>query len=182
MSQLTITETIRLGDISVPLALNYQANGDLFGKRMAFTAPQTIAVVTDALRWQWAAFPSIPEVRAIASLTIDTIGDTGDIITVNVNDPTFGLITLGSYTLVDSDTTTDIIAANLAAVLVNNIYGYAITVSVSQLNMIYVTAAEFTGAAINGNNLIVVVTPIGYLSTQGDEPLITENNYNIITQ
>ena len=57
MAQLSIPEIIKLGDISVPLASNYEENGSLFGKRLAATAPMTIAIVTDALRWQWESFP-----------------------------------------------------------------------------------------------------------------------------
>lgn len=67
MSQLSIPEIIKLGDISVPLSSNYQANGDLFGKRLAFTAPSTIALVTDALRWQYEGTPTDSTLRGTAN-------------------------------------------------------------------------------------------------------------------
>lgn len=67
MAQLTIPEIIELGDISVPLSANYKSNGSLFGTRFVFTAPVTIAVVTDALRWQYEAFPTIGQNLATES-------------------------------------------------------------------------------------------------------------------
>lgn len=51
-SQQTIAETILIGDLSVGYSANYQSLGVLFGQRLATTAPTTIAIVTDALRWQ----------------------------------------------------------------------------------------------------------------------------------
>jgi hypothetical protein len=67
MAQLSISDIIKLGDISVPLSSNYQVNGNLFGKRLAFTAPITIAIVTDALRWQYEGFPTIGDNLATES-------------------------------------------------------------------------------------------------------------------
>jgi hypothetical protein len=179
MAQLTIPEIIDLGDISVSLSLNYQARGQLFGPRKAYTAGNTIALVTDALRWQWDGFPDIKEVRAQATITIDTIGDTGQIITVFVNDPILGNIALGSYTLTDLDTTTDIIAANLQTELALNSYGYLISVLNS---VITINAPEFYGALINGVVPYCTITTINFLSTESDDRLITENNLNIITE
>jgi len=179
MAQLSISETIRLGDISVPLSANYQAKGNLFGERLAFTAPQTIALVTDALRWQWAGFPDIQEVAATSTITIDTIGDTGQIITVEVNDPIQGLITLANYTLTDSDTTIDIIATNLAAELELNTYHFGVSVL---NNVITLTAPFGDGALINGVSPLINITQIGFLSTKFNDRIITQNNLNIITQ
>lgn len=180
MEILTVPQIIKLGDISVPLSANYQANGELFGKRFAFTAPETIALVTDALRWQWEAFPDIEEVQATGEITIDSTGDTGQIITVYINDPFLGVISLGSYTLTDSDTTTDIIATNLGDVLATNSYGYGIEVV---NNVITITAALGTGALINGgNNIIVDITEITFLVTNFGDRLTTQNNLNLITQ
>lgn len=180
MAQLSVPEIIELGDISVSLSLNYQANGTLFGPRKAFTAPTTIALVTDALRWQWDGFPDITEVRATATITIDTLGDTDQIITVTIVDPVLGTtITLGSYTLTDSDTTTDLIAQNLASELELNIYHYSISVNNS---VITIEAPEFYGALINGIYPICTITEIDFLTTESDDRLITENNLNIITE
>jgi len=179
MAQLSINEIIELGDISVPLSANYQAKGNLFGKRLAFTAPQTIALVTDALRWQWASFPDISEIAATSTITIDTIGDTGQTITVTVNDPLQGTVTLGSYTLTDSDTTPDIIATNLAASLGLNTNHFSISVAT---NLITLTAPAGDGALINGISPICTITQVGFLSTQLNDRIITQNNLNIITQ
>lgn len=180
MSILSVPEIIRLGDLSVPLSANYQSNSSLFGKRLAFTAPTTIAIVTDALRWQWAAFPDIAEVKATGNITIDSTGDTGQIITVFINDPFLGILNLGSYTLTDSDVSADIIASNLGSILSANTYQYEIVVV---NNVINITAAPETGALINGgNNIFVNITQIGFLADDLGDRIITQNNLNIITQ
>ena len=183
MSSLQVPEIIEVGDISVPLSANYQADASLFGTRFDFTAPTTIAVVTDALRWQWAAFPDHPEVRAVGYLTIDTIGDIGDIITVYVNDPFLGVITLGGYTLSSLDTTTNLIASHLGTALAANSYGYAVSFA---FNVITIVAAEGTGALINGNNnlfyTVVSIVPGSFIATEGDDPIITENDLNLIIE
>lgn len=179
MAQLSVPEIIDLGDISVPLSLNYQANGALFGPRKAYTAPTTIAIVTDALRWQWAGFPDITEVRATATITIDTLGDTGQIITVTVNDPIHGNITLGQYEITDSDTTTNITAQNIANALESNTYHYIISVL---NNVITIEAPEFYGALINGITPVCTITIIDFIATESNDRLITENNLNIITE
>lgn len=179
MAQLSIPEIIELGDISVPLSANYQAKGNLFGERLAFTAPQTIALVTDALRWQWAGFPDIQEVAATATITIDTTGDTGQIITVTVNDPIQGTITLGSYTLTDSDSLPVTIADNLGNVLALNTNHYGVSIL---NNVITLTAPFGDGALINGISPVCTISQIGFLSTKSNDRIITQNNLNIITQ
>jgi hypothetical protein len=179
MSQLTIDKIIKIADMSVPLSADYETEGELYGKRLATTAPESIAIVADALRWHWEGFPDIPEVRATASITIDTVGDGGDIIYVQVNDPFLGVISLGNYTLTSSDTTTNLIATHLGLVLFGNQYGYAISV---YQNVITIEAAEGTGALINGNNLLVTITSPGFLTTQNGNRLITQNGKYIITQ
>ena len=179
MAQLSINEIIELGDISTSLSLNYQANGALFGPRKTYTAATTIATVTDALRWQWAVFPDIIEVRATATISIDTIGDEGQTITVYIDDPILGNISLGTYTITASDTTTDLTAANLAAVLSLNSYGYIITVVDS---IITIEAPEGLGALINGISPNCVITDVYLISTESNEVITTENNNNLITQ
>lgn len=179
MAKLTIPEIIKLGDISVPLSANYQTNSSLFGKRFTFTAPTTIATVTDALRWQWGAFPDIAGVPAIATITIDEVGDFGQTIIVTIDDPLLGNITLGSYTITDADTTTDIIATNLGNALSLNSYDFKILVSNSQIN---ITAPFIDGAFINGVYPICTIVTVDFLVTQLNERINTENNFNIITQ
>jgi len=179
MAQLSIPDIIDLGDISTPLALNYQADGSLFGPRKTYTAATTIATVTDALRWNWAGFPDITEVRATATISIDTIGDEGQTITVYINDPIQGNISLGTYTISASDTTIDLTAANLAAELALNSYGYVIT---NVNNVITIEAPEGLGALINGISPNCVITDVYFISTELDEVIITQNNLNLITQ
>lgn len=149
MSILSVPEIIELGDISTTLALNYQAKGALFGPRKAITAPTTIATVTDALRWGWASSPDVTEVPASATLTVDTLGDTGDECRVYVNEPTDQVL-LGIYIQQVTDTTTAIYAASLASALSANTYGYTISVNNSTIT---ITARPEFGALMNGRTI-----------------------------
>lgn len=150
MSILSVPEIIELGDISTSLALNYQANGALFGPRKTYTAPTTIATVTDALRWGWASNPDVTEVAASATLTVDSLGVTNSGCYVYVNEPT-RQIELGYYEQQVTDTTTSIYAQSLANVLSANTYGYVISVNNSTIT---VTAPPGLGALMNGRDLI----------------------------
>lgn len=180
MAQLTIDDIIKIGDISIPLSANYEADGDLYGKRLATTDPMTVALVTDALRWQWESFPDVPEVRATATITITDVSDSLEsTIQVFVNDPSLGVVSLGSYTIQPSDTTTTIAATNIANALSNNVYGFVAT---SSNNVITITAPENTGASINGNAVTYVITAPTLLMTENDDYLITENSYYLTTE
>jgi hypothetical protein len=162
MAILSVPEIIELGDISTTLALNYQANGSLFGPRKTYTAPTTIATVTDALRWGWTANPDVTEVPASATLTVDTLGNTGDVCDVYVNEPG-NQILLGSYTQLITDTTTALYAASLASALSANTYGYVIAVNNSTIT---ITARPGLGALMNGENLSLdVELPLSFTQT-----------------
>ena len=156
MSQLTIEQIIELGDISVPLSANYQDKGKLFGERMVDTAPVSIAIVTDALRWQNDAFPNTDAANAVGSIEITSDATRfGMLITVLVDDPTLGIITLGGYTQQPGDTTSTI-AQNLQTALSSNTYGYTI----SRLNdTVVIEARSGLGTLMNsGNRLIAILS------------------------
>lgn len=181
MSQLSIDRIIEIADMSVPLSADYETSGELYGKRLATTAPETIAIVADALRWHWQGFSNISEVRATASITINNTGDVGDNILVTVYDPFLGGISLGNYTLTAGDITTDLIATNLGAALASNQYGYAISV---YQNVVTIQAAQGTGSLINGTFLFVTISSFGFLNTENNDRLITEGKdiKNLITE
>lgn len=171
-NRLTINEVIRIADLSTPLALNYNEEGALFGKKLNKTNALTILMVADALRWQWAGLPTTAGVRATGTIGINTLGDLGDNITVFVNDPNLGVITLGSYTIDASDTTLDITASHIGAVLATNTYGYSISVTD---NIITILAPLALGSTINDhNNLYVIITPHYNITTEIGERIITE--------
>lgn len=180
MAQLTIDDIIKIGDISIPLSANYEGDGDLYGKRLATTDPATIALVADALRWQWESFPDIPEVRATGTMTITDVSDSLEsTIQVFVNDPSLGVVSLGSYTIQPSDTTTTIAATNIANALSSNVYGFVVN---SSTNVITITAPENTGASINGNSITYVITAPTLLIAENNDYLITENSYYLTTE
>lgn len=179
MSQLSIIDIIKVGDISNYLSGNYIDKGKVFGDRLSQDMNVTIAMITDALRWQWAAFPDVPEVRAVGRVTIDSIGDDGDNIAVFVNDPDYGIIQLGNYTLTPADTTTQIIATNLGTICQSNTFGYQVILGTSSFQII---GREGTGAFINNaNNLFLVITPspVEFISSENDFRLITQQNLPI---
>lgn len=60
----TIAETIDIGDASVFLSGNDNSKGSLFGKRLASpTSPVLIAIVTDAIRWEYDTYPTDETLR-----------------------------------------------------------------------------------------------------------------------
>ncbi len=93
--------------------------------------------------------------NATSSITITSVPNDGYNIEVFVTDPTYGSISLGSYSKVSGDTTTTILAESITAQLALNSYGYVVT---SILNVIGITAR--IGSTINGNNLVVTATTI----------------------
>jgi hypothetical protein len=158
MEQLTITDTIEVADLSVPLAANYQSNGDLFGHRKAVTAPPTIALVADALRWQYESFPDIPYVAAVGTITIDSNTDGWNSIEIFVNDPYLGVISFGkSYPNSPGESPASI-AATLAinSGVIAQGYNYNVYNDISAPTVVYVTAPLTYGAAINGDNRLSV--------------------------
>ena len=183
MAHLTVPETIKIGDLSTYLSGNYIDQGQVYGDRLSEDMNRTIAMVTDALRWQWEAFPDVAEIRAVGAVTIDSIGDAGDNIAVFVNDPQFGQISLGNYTQSPSVTMPSEIALGLYTSMLLNPYGYAITYSGG--TTIIITGREGSGAEINNsNNLYVVVTPTPteFISTETSIQIASQNNYNLTTE
>jgi hypothetical protein len=77
MAQLSILETIRVGRMSIPLSDNYRAEGSLFGVKLSFTAPETIALVTDALNWQYEGNPTDNTLRGVANYLLWLCGTFG---------------------------------------------------------------------------------------------------------
>lgn len=67
MAQLSILEVIRIGRMSVPISAIDISEGNLFGERLSVTSPQTIALVTDALNWQYEGDPSDDTLRGVAN-------------------------------------------------------------------------------------------------------------------
>jgi len=154
MEQLNTVDTIKTADLSIPIAANYQANGDLFGHRKAVTAPSTIAIVADALRWQYEAFPDTPEVNATGYITPSTINTTIDVLVeVFVNDPVLGIISLGGANIINNQTVNQI-AYLIFLGIQTNTYGYYIPEPTT--DTISIIAPAGRGANLNGGNNLLV--------------------------
>jgi len=154
MAEITIPDIIKIGDVSTYLSANYEGEGNLFGERLAVTSPQTIQLVTDALRWQWEAFPDVTEVRAIGSINITAPASLGQQMQVLINDPYLGLISMGSVTFASTTNINDV-ALQMTNACNTNTYGYVFYNNAPD-SVITITAPVGYGASINGNNRIIV--------------------------
>jgi phage tail sheath gpL-like len=181
MAKLTVDEIIELGKISIPLASEYQAKGSLFGPRKATAAPQTIALVTDAVQWQWEAFPDTVLAGAKATVTIEDIGATGNSIDIAVEDPLYGFILLGGAVKNQDMISPEDLAQAIVTSINQNEYGYTAT---SQGGVVTITARPDTGTQLNGVPLkINISTGNGVeISTQDLDPIITQNSLNLIIE
>lgn len=92
-------------------------------------------------------------VDATAEIVVSSYGSIGDTVSVYVTDPVYGYIYLGGYTVTVSDTTTAILATNIAAALNTNIYGYTASANSSTVT---ITARTGLGSSINGGSRLVV--------------------------
>jgi hypothetical protein len=153
MAEITIPDIIEIGDVSTYLAANYEGEGSLFGERLAVTSPQSIQLVTDALRWQWEAFPEIEEVNATSTITV--ISNNAlfiNNIDIYVNDPILGVIKLGETNSIGvADPINDINYALWGAInnSVNN-YGYNAGDEPLNINTFTITAPSGRGDSMNG--------------------------------
>lgn len=64
---LTIQQTINCGKLSVGLAVNANAKGQLYGGKLAPRSPLTIAMVTDALDWGNSGGQDAGDLRGLAN-------------------------------------------------------------------------------------------------------------------
>lgn len=154
----TIPETINIGKGTMPIMSVDQQKGDIFGARLVKKAsPLLVGIVTDAMEWVYETHPNVDAANATATITVTDIGNDGDVIEVFVNDPVYGIISLGTYSKQGSDNTPTILAASITAVLAANSYGYGATSSGA---VITITARPGLGAIMDlGNRLIVDITP-----------------------
>lgn len=183
MEQLNTVDTIKTADLSVPIAANYQANGDLFGHRKSVTAANTIAVVADALRWQYEAFPDIPEVNATSNITVTSSsgGVFINYVNIYVDDPILGIVMIGQSPSIGDDFSANDIADALWSGIStsSNNYGYDAGLQPSGVNTFTVTAPSGRGSSMNGISIYFeisngsfdyIITPFlggvnGYINT-----------------
>lgn len=152
----SILDKIKIAKVSQELAENDIDKKGLYGGGVDLLLPSKLYNIRKSVEWMYGINPPTNEVRAKGYLNVDNIGrtDTGIIITVYIDDPDLGIIVLGTYTILPSDTSTDLIAIGLANSLSLNSYGYGI----SRIgNTITIEARIGVGASINDNNRIQVV-------------------------
>lgn len=155
---MTIQTIVNIAKLSQPYCLLDITKKGLFGGGVDLLLPRKIYTVRKDVNWLLDLEGLTDEVKAVGTVTIDAIGNNGDIIQIKVLDPVLGLITVVEYTKTSYDSSTTILAEDI--VITFNLYfaqyGYVLT---SVNNVIYVLARQGVGAAINGgNNLQVVIT------------------------
>lgn len=150
-------DIINIAKISQYLCENSIDKRGLFGGGVDLLLPRKIYNIRKSVEWLYLNSGQGSEVNALGYIEINSLGSfsTGVNITVYVDDPVFGLLILGSYTVQASDTTEGILAASLGNILASNTYGYTITVNGS---IITIEARPGLGSSINDNNRLQVVT------------------------
>jgi hypothetical protein len=152
----SILDKIKIAKVSQFLAENDIDKRGLYGGGVDILLPTKIYNIRKSVEWMYGINPPTNEVRAKGYLDITSVGrtDPGIIITVYVDDPDLGIIVLGTYTVLHSDTSTDLVAIGLANSLTLNTYGYYISRIDSTIT---IEARVGVGASINDNNRIQIV-------------------------
>lgn len=150
----TIPEIIDIANISQYLASKDVAFDGIFNwGSLDKDLPLKIYDVREAV--EWANGQSYFATRGIGSFLIQGTGSEGDIIVVQVDDPVYGLITIGAYELTANDTTTTLIASHVAASITS--FGYSAT---SEGALVIVSAREDLYDKINGISVSVTYIPL----------------------
>lgn len=152
----SILDKIKIAKVSQFLAENDIDKKGLYGGGVDLLLPTKIYNIRKSVEWMYGINPPTNDVRAKGYIEIASLGrtDPGIIITVYIDDPDLGFIVLGAYTVLPSDTSTNLVAIGLANSLTLNPYGYGI----SRINStITIEARVGVGASINDNNRIQVV-------------------------
>lgn len=111
-----VRDIIKLAKVSQYLVDNDIANGGLYAKGIDYKLPEKIYCVRKNLE-KIIENPDISYVNAVGSITIDDVGEIGDIIRVYVKDPILGILLLGQYEVTPSDTNVNTLAENIANAL-----------------------------------------------------------------
>lgn len=141
--------------------------------------PDLIYQVRKAVQMQYLADLSnvVVGVNATATITIDTIGQNGDAILVQVDDPLFGLIDLAYYVKLPADNTINSIASALNTKINTNIYGYT---SVAASNVVTITARPNVGAAINGKLIVTYIHVTDYFTINNIDVLMINSTDKLL--
>lgn len=156
--------------------------GQLYGKRLNYSLPQTIYATYFVLKKIYDNSGVIVGVNAIGVIAITDRGSDGDIIEIYMADPDLGTILLGIYTVQSTDTDAIILAESIAANINTNPYGYSASNEGENIN---ITARIGLGSNVNGGSrLSVFITPIPtfYILSETGNTLITETGNNIILE
>jgi hypothetical protein len=162
----TIPEIINIAKISGYLADNaVDANKVFVFGSLDKDLPKKIYMEYSALEWSYNQ--NYVATGARGSFLIS--GNSADIqsIIVSVVDPVLGLIVIGTYNILITDTTNALIATGLAAAITG--YGYS---AFSADETVYVTAPIYESASINGVSLSFATTlypPMGSFDYTFDE-------------
>lgn len=149
----TIADIIKIAKISQYLCVNDIDKKGLYGGGVDLLLPDKIYNIRKSVEWAFENPMESSYVNATATITINDIGNDGDIIEVSVNDPDYGIIVLGVYIKQSTDTDTTILAQNILNAIALNTYGYGVE---SEDNIITIQARNNLGSSINGDGRFIV--------------------------
>lgn len=160
---LTTSQIVAIAKVSQALAQVDVMKGSLFSPRLAPQTPHVLRLERRAVEWRNSFENLTNGTRSVSTITVDTLGSTGDLYVFTYDYAGIGTVNLGNYTTVSGDTTTTILAASIVTALNSNNYGFSFT---SLNNIITCTApldiaSDSNGTAINCD----ITTASIYLST-----------------
>lgn len=117
----TKRDIVKIAKVSQYLVENDIGDGGLYGKGIDLQLPQKIYCVRKNLE-KVLDDPDTTYVNAVSYITINSIGQVGDIISIYVNDPILGFLLLGTYTVTSQDTDVNILAENIANAIGSTIH------------------------------------------------------------
>jgi hypothetical protein len=156
MLMYSILDIIKIAKVSQELAENDIDKKGLYGGGIDLLLPRKLYNIRKSVEWMYGINPPTNEQRAQGYIDITSVGrtDPNTILTVYVDDPVLGIIVLGSYTVLPTDTNGTLVAIGLATALSLNTYGYGI----SRIGSVITIEARLgLGASINDNGRLQVI-------------------------
>lgn len=152
---LTVLDKIEIAKISQYLSNVSTAKSGLFGPKPDQQLPEKLYLERKAVEWEYDGEGLTDGTRAAGTITVTSLGNTGDRYLFTYDYPGIGVVTLGEYETQSSDTTTAILAASIASELNDNTYGFTFTVTNSTINYL---GPLGLGASANGTAISCTYT------------------------
>ena len=150
---LTVNDKIDIAKISQYLSNVDTAKSGLFGPRPDQTLPEKLYLERKAVEWEYDNEGLIIGVRASGNINVVLLSPEGTFYEFAFDYPGIGNVILGQYVVQNTDTTTDILAANISEALSQNNYGFNFSVSGSSITYL---APLLLGSSVNGQSIFLI--------------------------